>query len=1327
MKLPLSLSLMLFAVAPCFGTQDAAPSAYREPAEFTVTPAVLQPDPGAFTATFNSLAGKPLVGEEYEPQAYRGRFFADGDGENVIVLSQITATGYNSIREGYYDGAIVRIYRIIDGRLKLIRTDKVRKHRASGWHDTLVDKLVSPDSPTFFIHFDGWNSPVSPYYFTVVAVAADGTRSKSSDVLDLKRPEKVDVKSTNTNLINFKMPEGGGKGQAPAAPTNFRAEVQPNGVVQFTWDPVPGAAGYMVLRSDYPPDQHHGYGMDLEGVAKSPAEYIHAGDLVFIDQHRDTYSRTELNSNRVWGDSASTSLPVVVPGYSGEKDGLMWRLVPHPGDVSQFPEENRGASCLELDMKNSDKQRLFKYCYASPAQEYYNTLDTGRTYVAEFWARQEGMSDPTVTFGATAIFEKEIHQDFTVTGEWKKYVYEFTPEKEFPVDNKIVGSMYLDFQGPGKLWVDAWRVYPKDAGYRQVDPRDVQALKESGMGFLRTHAYIKSGRSYFLEDLLGPNNRFPSLHSTLKFMKEGGTNPWIQLEMSLSEDEWLGFVEYMAAPYDPAKDTPQSKPWAYRRYQFGQKEPWTSVFPKILFEVSNEMWNPHPGFAPWHFPWQKMTDGSTGTVYESGQLAGLMTQYIVEQMKKSPYWSTLDPKMETVIGGWLAARGDNGFGQAAVKVAPVIKHNLIANYNGGWDEGATLAEAGDKGFRSALTVAPQRLGIAAREIAATRDRLAAQGVHYKIGTYEAGPGYGLPGTLSQDKVEIESQTMKSLAAGTATLDVFLDSATVGMGLQNFFTFSRGRDYWTSHARLNKGGQAYPSWLGLSLYNNHGQGELLVVQTDAVPTDDLAATKTRAALKAAPMVAVYATHEGDRVTVFALSRKLDNFPYPGDDGVTPLTLNLPFSKARKIILYKMDGDPRANNLDAENVKIESQEIPASAFSQKFVLDAARGAPKGGLPPAATYAYVFEGVDLPKSAAVQTTIKPAPGQSEVTDLPVVAYQVRFDRSVAQFPASAVKVLGTVGGEAQVTPVPDAAGTAYRVEIDNIEMPGKVRIAIPADAIAPGIPAAEITSPEITYALAQPKNELLAYEGFDYKEGDIWKSSGGSGWMGPWKLHNLNPENRTPNYRVSTDTPFTNVGVPVSPPYLQGGVPSMCVWRPLDVDGVFSRFSTDRPADGKKGYVIGKKGTTIWISALMRVDKENHITMDFTSDDFYKAKNGLAFTVGTIKDPGAQNQSYWGLRTRKDAKDLEAHLSAEPVTQETEMLMVVRVTFGKTDTVDLFINPDPKAADPGKPSVSTQAAAGLRFVFDKVVVWGGNYDCSSLDEIRIGDSYKAVVTGK
>lgn len=1339
-----SLWLQLGLASGLAIAETPVPASYKAVAEVNVTTAVAAPNPGGWTATFvNPPVENLLNGGEYEPFNFRTRFYAGNDGRDTIPVEECVATGYDCRREGFFDGATARVYRIVSGRLVNVRRDVVARHRASGWSATLEGKLVPPGLRRFQWSFDEYNSPVAPYFFTVVAVGEDGTWSKPAPAVEVMRPAKCQVKANNEGLKAFRVAtsQSPAPGAVPASPVNFRSTTGVDGVVTLAWDDVaaPGIAGYLVLRSDYPPERHHGYGFDLVGKAKTPDQQIKRGDLVFLDLRRNTWSRNQYAANRVWNVWGEAGMPQIFPGQPGESTNHTWALVPHPGPFpAAFTASERGRTCLEITMKGSEKLELSQYNYANAAQDWYPVLAVGRPYVVEFWAREKGMGKPTVRFGVSQVYEQAATTNITLSGEWTKYSFEFTPDREFPTNNQCVGQTLLSFAGPGTLWLDGWRIYPRDKGYMAVSPEDIADLRASGMSFLRTHTFIKSGWSYFLDDLTCPPGQSASrgttqgtppttLFSALDFMKRAGVSPWLQIEMSLSEEEWQGLVEYLAAPYDPAKDTPQAKPWAYRRYALGQVRPWLDEFSKVIFEVSNETWNPMRGFAPWNFPWQKMTDAATGRVYSGGELTGLMTGYILEQMKRSPYWTTLGPRLEPAVGGWLCELGDSGFGQSACKVCPEIKHNLVANYNGGWDEGAAPAKADDKGYRLALTAAPQAMGPTNRRLAETRDRLSRQGVYYKVGTYEAGPGYALPNTISKAQEESESQVMKSLAAGTGTLDCFLDGAQQGLVLQNFFTYQRGRTYWTSHAEPRRGGQAYPSWMGLVLYNRYAQGDFLVTQVNGVPTDRLEKTQTRNGMEAAPLLGVYATRQGDRYGVFLLSRKLDNYPYAGDDGYTPVTLHLPFRSVKSVTLYKMEGAPRANNLDSEAVKVQAQEIPVREFSPTFTLNAARGADVRGMPPAATYLYVFEGVKTPAlPSRVSGAITPAPGQPLTTSRPMVRFQVLFDRPVKGLNADAVKVVGTAGGTARVEWPAELGGTGFMVTVGDLESSGDVGLELPAGAVtdAAGSANAALAGVAVRYEIPKPRDQVLISENFEPVAGQtLWTIDGGTGWKGKWVLHNEDPAKYATQYALATQRPLEYPGLASSPAYVEGGVHYSALWRWLDVEGALA--PVQRIAEERRPAQVGLSGATLWMSFLVRKEKDDdqQAMVSLNADDFYKDEFGavrFGFNEACKKD----GTRLWSMQVRNAGnKGWSTIPTAAAIEPGKTVLIVVRLVFGRRDAVAMYVNPPLGGPVPGTPSAEFIADPSRKLMFRNVIIWAGAPGSCAFDEIRMGDSFKAV----
>ncbi|MCC6580779.1 MAG: hypothetical protein IT440_10080 [Phycisphaeraceae bacterium] len=975
------LAMMAVAAAAVAGTALTLQGS-STPAEFEVTPEVVAADPGPYAATLGrGMANTWLNGGAFEPLTFRRMFHVQGDSPDEMIVGKSSIDGYNVWRGGLWTGARARVYRIRDGKFALVRTDTVARHDASGWtaapgfSPTL---LSSPSATTTQIRLPSfWRRGVSNW-FCVVAVDAQGRQSQPSNVLELPVPpvpEKDADPVQSKVALKLRRPadEDGAAARDIASPAHVQAKVDANtGIITFTWDASPGPklAGYLVLVSDDAPAQQRGFHLVLSQRPTDPAQQLKTGDLVFLDKEYRRWDPDQRCANRIH-NIREYSWPELIP--FGNDANRTWSLVEHPGPLpAEF--KDHGQTCLQLDLRDDQPVVLGQYVFSSTEQNWYRVLDPDKTYVVEFRARSQGVTKPA-TFRLTEPYTSEEMPPLTfeLTGEWVRHRGTFRVPRRLTAGTQV-GQMQLQFQGPGVVWVDNVRVYEDSAECAAFVPEDVAVLRESKLSFLRTHSLIKSPMGYSLDALtnargmeIGSGLHVQSqytLDSLLHSFEQGGVNPWLQIEMCLDDEEWRGLVEYLAAPYDPRTDTPRGKPWAYKRYQQGRTQPWSLAFDRILFEISNETWNFL--FRPWIFNGMAMTDEATGRVYRNGEIYGLFQEHVIAAMKSSPYWTAdLDKRMSFVLGGWAIRTTADGYGQQSAMTSPHSRYMTVAEYNGGWDEKESPAQVTDEFFFQALSqtaqVAIPRADAQRRWLAEHRRQF---GGDLELGTYEAGPGYNLNGLngvkMTPDQTEAESKVLKSLAGGTATLDNFLARSHRGYTLQNFFTFARNRLYWTSHARMENGGQAYPSWMALSLYNRQGTGDFLGIRTISVLTADLPRTARRDAMPDAPMVAAYATRQGDRVNLFLLSRKLNGYPSRLDDGFVPVKVTLPFTQAQRITLHAMTGDPRANNLDAANVTIQTRDIPAAAFHGELIVNDATGVDARGLPPASVLLYVLEGV-------------------------------------------------------------------------------------------------------------------------------------------------------------------------------------------------------------------------------------------------------------------------------------------------------------------------------------------------------------------------------
>lgn len=1064
-KILLSLSTLLASLL------SAMAADWTSAAEYDVTSVSVNESPGAWTATMSDGPVNSWVKQAaFEPMVLRRKWHAQGTSPNEVILSKSSIDGYNSYRDGLYDGAKVRIYRIADGKFVKIREDSIAHHYSSDWIECIGntdDELIDPSVATATVNFENWYKN-GKYWFTVAAVDEQGNRSSNATPISIVWQKWTGSKGDGIHsLVDFSAPASPTETEAPAAPQNLSATVDPaSGLITLHWDAVAddALAGYVVSYCDRDPNSLNGYHIYLENSPTDPDLYVQTGDMVFMEKEMTSWDKRAYLSHRVFDTSQYGGKVGVIPYHVDDTN--TWELVAHPTDDGSLPEElvlNGGQTCLQLDMHADTTFYMAQYNYATTQQAWYKVLETNKTYVAEVWLRQNNMDDPTVSFGLTAFYGVNLPDtDFTVGNEWQKFTTTFTPQSVYTHVRGSVGQMRLYFDGPGTLWVDNFRVYEQGADYLDFLSSDYKALEESGLQYLRTHSPIKSGWGYTMDMLTNPrgvmgkrgwngSNSDHTLDSLLSIMEAADIKPWLQMEMYMSEEEWLGFAEYMAAPYDPAVDTPSDKPWAYKRTLQGHAEPWTDLFDDLLFEISNETWNGL--FSPWTFFGYTMTDSAAGTSYDGGELYGLWQEYVIGILRSSPYWTdAVDQKFEFVLGGWAAQRSASGYGQSAAATSSNSLHMTVAGYNGGWDEGEPPADANDETRFKTLAFAVQAAEPRAKALANVLKSQQASGeADYRLGTYEAGPGYNLNGlngvSMDSDQVDAESRVMKSLVGGTATLDSFLMRATYGYDLQNYFTFSRNRNYWVSHARWYNGGQAYPCWSALSLYNRYAVGDHLLVNCERAPTDDLAGTDSRDALKNAPMTAVYATRDNDRFGIFCISRKMDGYPYENDDGYTPMTVNLPFvlTTNSTITLHKLTGDTRSNNLDTNNVYIVTESISTNTFSRSFALNDATGADDRGLPPASAFLYVFDQVAVENLSSNATASVRLTDGSVATTLKLPAtFKVTFDQSIdpATFTANDVRFIGTADVSAvHVEPVDFSADSVFLISVSGADTLGTI----------------------------------------------------------------------------------------------------------------------------------------------------------------------------------------------------------------------------------------------------------------------------------------------
>ncbi|HEY0214452.1 MAG TPA: hypothetical protein VGC40_12850 [Paenirhodobacter sp.] len=914
----------------------------------------MNPDLPAFTATVGGLGnGAEFMrgGGGFEPAVFRNRLMATADAPNTIFSDPQQISNYDSWPDGAFDGADVEVLRIVDGVMQTVRTDRVAPngYHASGWLSLLPNgQILSSDMTRWNIIWDGYNRLGVPWFYTVRAVDGAGNLSPAAIGISITPPSKPG--KVNEKLPLQKVTVSGKETASLPMPENLSVRLTASGTGLLSWDPVPGAAGYVVYRSDLPPERQRGYSIELEGTGAP----IRAGDMILLRKKFYAPTRAEVATNRVWGTAgpASTFGVSLLPGMPGDADMPPVRLVPHEAAT---PVPDGGETYLQVDLKTGQDIFLGKYNFAGSANGYYPSLDPNKSYRFEIWLRGQGAVKGRFGIGGVYKTVPGLPVEFPIGPEWRKYVVDFKVPA-IGADNKSVGQMGIRLFGNGRIDADNFRIYQTDADFMDLRPEDRKALAESGMSALRMHMFIKTKQGtydlsqYTASAGVSSQTGGHSLPQMLKLTHSLGMEPWIQVEPHFSAEEWLGLVEYLAAPFDPAKDDPKALPWAAKRAMQGHVAPWTDDFKQIYFEIGNETWNRL--FAPWIFPSMSDQGRVNWTNYSAGEVYGLYQEHVLSIMRQSPWWDRLASKIEPVLGGW----GVNNYGLDALKRSPNSRILTNAAYIGGWDSGEGAVRQTSDGYASVMAYAPQVMASSAKRYHDGAAKIAG-GRDVILGTYESGPGYELNGlngaTVTPERMAEQERVMKSASAGTATLDSFLTRAMAGDRIQNFFTFGRG-NLWRSHARLEEGGLPYPSWAWLSLFNKLGAGgDLLQVDGIRMQGRDLPAVNRRQAMKDAPLAAAYASRKGDRLTVVVISRAVPNVP-PGTDGRMSVQLDLPIITAKRLVRYRESGDYRAENFTGPHTRIQSDELDIPTDPGRLKV--------ADLAPASVEIYVFEGAEF-----------------------------------------------------------------------------------------------------------------------------------------------------------------------------------------------------------------------------------------------------------------------------------------------------------------------------------------------------------------------------
>ncbi|MCG8376633.1 MAG: autotransporter-associated beta strand repeat-containing protein, partial [Chlorobiales bacterium] len=232
-------------------------------------------------------------------------------------------------------------------------------------------------------------------------------------------------------------------------------------------------------------------------------------------------------------------------------------------------------------------------------------------------------------------------------------------------------------------------------------------------------------------------------------------------------------------------------------------------------------------------------------------------------------------------------------------------------------------------------------------------------------------------------------------------------------------------------------------------------------------------------------------------------------------------------------------------------------------------------------------------------------------------------------------------------------------------------------------------------------------LAYEGFDYTSGEGLSGQGGAGngWSGSWS-------SGTP---ADVDTPgMTYSGLPTTGNMVHPVNEWQNITRNLDVSGTFSAW---QEVNGDGDDVIGKDGTSIWVSVLWKSSNYGRGWTLGLRDDNVSSSGGAVSIGEQTNRPNAPLSLYSVYGPKVDVGD---------PTGDVELL-ILEVIFGAgdSDTVNLYRNED-LSTDPVT-FVVDASIGGFDSGFYGVEIRTGSghaFGSSDMDEIRIGETIYDVL---
>ncbi len=262
--------------------------------------------------------------------------------------------------------------------------------------------------------------------------------------------------------------------------------------------------------------------------------------------------------------------------------------------------------------------------------------------------------------------------------------------------------------------------------------------------------------------------------------------------------------------------------------------------------------------------------------------------------------------------------------------------------------------------------------------------------------------------------------------------------------------------------------------------------------------------------------------------------------------------------------------------------------------------------------------------------------------------------------------------------------------------------------------------------------PVSGLLAGEDFDYPVGRLGGQNGGFGWGGPWVDTSIDRSRPETNAVAAGSLRYGILTSSGNHAALGSSFNRIRRVLSTSFSGVFDTAGFIEDQDGVP--VIGREGTTLYISLTQKIDKLDEVFYGFELHRGDGNRNRVlcvghaaarSWTEGAVRAPNKEaGVTGWAVTSESNGSDnslLELGDLGPETTNVT--LFVLKITFGpkNNDTIEVFKNPvslwDEQRCQP------TVVGKG-NFAFDRICL--ANFEGEKtfeVDHIRIGTSFSAV----